>query len=404
MLTILKAKRLNGTLIWLIFSIVVLTTISFLNINKPPHSDERHFVRTINLFYHNFSLSTLKDYPEITPPLFYYLFALWAKVFGFSLESLRIFNIIIALFSWQLIFHLYKFVTQNIKHAFLLSLLAIVNPYFIGVSFYVYNDNLALLFLLSSLLAFFKDNALLMSLFFSLSLLTRQYSIIFPLTINFFSLITFFFQNKENKKFIFTPLISFIPLFVLIIIWNGFAPKSGEEFWIVKNRAVYNIDYINAYISFSSIYAFPLAIYLLFLKGVNKISLLFAILTAFVLSHFPIKPSLAALAQTNVLTIGYAHKFLVMLFGYESLLLKIVLFLFLLLGSYVTISLGKNLFWEFKNRCLNKISVFPLLWFFFLLIMPFSFQVWEKYLVMILPFYIIAIYSHIKNDKLLSMA
>lgn len=395
-------KKPEGALLWLIFSVAVLSTISFLNINKPPHSDEKHFVETIKLFYNNFSLSTLKDYPEISTPLFYYIYALWAKVFGFSLESLRIFNTLIALFSWQLIYRLFKLVTQNIKLAFLLSLLIIVNPYIIGLSFYVYNDNLNLLLLLAAILAFIKDRAILMSIFFSLAVLTRQYSVVFPLTMTFYSLLIFFLQNKENKKYIFASVLSLIPLLVLIVIWEGLAPKSGEELWIVENRSIYNIDYINSYISFSFIYAFPLVMFFIIRKGFDKNIFLLSMVLSTILSLFPIKPSLATLSQKDVFTIGYAHKYLVMLFGYETSLLKTVLYLFLFFGSYVTISLGKNLFWELKNRYLNNMSVFPLLWFFFLIIMPFSFQVWEKYLVMILPFYTLSVYAQLKSDKLFS--
>lgn len=391
-------NKLNESLLWMLFSAAVLFTLSFLNISKPPHSDERHFVETINIFYNNFSLSAIKDYPEITPPFFYYFYALWAKVFGFSIESLRIFNTLISLITWQLIFIFFRFVTQNTRHTFLLSLLTILNPYLIGISIYVYNDSLNLLLLLIAVIAFLKDKATIMSLFFSLALLTRQYSVIFPLAIAVYSITKFFTQSKENKKFIFASLISFIPLIVLIIIWNGFTPKSGEEFWIVRNRAVYNIDYINSYISFSSIYAFPLVLYFLIKKGFNKVNLLFALLLTLLLSFFPIKPSLATLSQTNVLTIGYAHKFLAMLFGYETLLLKIVLSMFLFFGSYVIASLLRNLFSEIKTRQLNKLSLFTIFWFFFLLIMPFSFQVWEKYLVMIMPFYLSAIYLLVQKE------
>lgn len=122
-----------------------------------------------------------------------------------------------------------------------------------------------------------------------------------------------------------------------------------------------------------------------------------------ILSLFPVQPSLAKISQTKVTTVGYVHKFLSAIFGMDSILLNLLLFILLLAGCYTTINLATDLIKKFQDKSIDYQIIFSLLWISFLIIMPFSFQVWEKYLIMILPFYTAAIYTQIvtnyKNEK-----
>lgn len=325
--------------IWFVFSLISLTIIGFISLKLPFRGDERHIVETIRLFTSNFSLETIKDYPEVTPPFFFIFYAMWARIFDQSIESLRILTLIISFTTWQILYLLNLLFTKNEKHSFLLSLLIIANPYFLGTSVYVFTDMLTMLFVLASILSFIRNNNFRFLIFSTLAILCRQYVIIIPIAIIIYSLTNYKTDKSESVKYLISSAISFVPLIVLFILWEDIAPKSGIEKWIIPNSSFYNLDSINTYVTFSVVYIFPL-IFLLIKKirisfFVSSISLVLTIL----LSLFPIKPSAVTLVQTSQTTVGYAHKFIITILGSTGFLISVVLGLLLLLGSYLNVEL-----------------------------------------------------------------
>jgi 4-amino-4-deoxy-L-arabinose transferase-like glycosyltransferase len=390
--------------IWFVFSLILLTIIEFISLKLPLHGDERHIVETIRLFTNNLSFETIKNYPEVTPPFFFIFYALWAKVVGQSIESLRILTLIISFITWQLLYWLNILITKNQKHSFLLSLLIIINPYFFGTSVYVFTDMLTILFVLASILSFMRNNNFRFLIFSTLAILCRQYVIIIPIAIIIYSLTNYKTDKSESVKYLISSAISFVPLIVLFILWKDIAPKSGIEKWIIPNSSFYNLDNINTYVTFSVVYIFPL--FFLLIKKirisffVSSISLVLTIL----LSLFPIKPSVITLVQTSQTTVGYAHKFIITILGSNGFLISVVLGLLLFWGSYLNVELLRMVIGRFQEKMKDKKIVFIYLWFLFLLTMPLSYQVWEKYLTIVLPFFILNIYflfSHtqIKNKE-----
>ena len=181
-------------------------------------------------------------------------------------------------------------------------------------------------------------------------------------------------------------------MLILFGVWKNISPASGIEKWIVPNSSLYNTDYINTYITFSVIYIFPLVI--VFFKEIklSYSSLLIALVFTILLSFFPVKTSMATLEFTDYKTVGFVHQAFVELLGNESLWVKVVLAFFLLIGCYINAELIKNIYQAIKSETFSKQLIFTSFWILFLLIMPFSYQVWEKYLTMILPFFILSIY------------
>ncbi|MEO8233654.1 MAG: hypothetical protein ABI638_15350, partial [Ignavibacteriota bacterium] len=183
-----------------------------------------------------------------------------------------------------------------------------------------------------------------------------------------------------------------IPLIILFAIWKNISPASGIEKWIVPNSSLYNLDYINTYMTFAIMYIFPLALIFFSKIKLNYKSFLIAFIIAILLAFFPVKPSLATLGFTDYKTVGIVHQMFVEFFGYGNFGLKIILWAFLFAGCYINIEIMKRFYIQIKSKSYNKELIFPILWFLFLLIMPLSYQVWEKYLTMILPFYVLSIY------------
>ncbi|WP_337864610.1 glycosyltransferase family 39 protein [Ignavibacterium sp.] len=219
-------KKYKDSIIWLLISTIALFTLSFFYLSSPPHSDEKHFIETIKLFSNGNLISTIKDYPEITPPLFYILFSVWTKISGFSIESLRILNVTISLICWQLIFYFFKTITKNSRASFLLTALLIFNPYFIGVSIFIYNDNLMLLFVMLGVLSFIKNRAVATGLFSALGIFVRQYTIIFPLSVIAYSLLKSLVIKKIKVNFLFASVLSLSRYFFCLFIGKDLHQKA----------------------------------------------------------------------------------------------------------------------------------------------------------------------------------
>lgn len=385
-------KNLPVYRFWFLFSILALVLTALYSLKMPLHGDERHIVETIKLFADNFSFTTIKDYPEVTPPFFYMFYALWAKIFSSSTESLRLLTLLISLITWQLIFFLIQLFVKKDSHAFLLSILLVINPYFFGISVFVFTDMFTIMLGLSSVISFIKNKFFLFFIFSTLAILSRQYAVIIPAAVTVYSLLTFKNDTITNRNNIIASLISFIPLIILFAIWKNISPASGIEKWIVPNLSFYNLDYINTYITFSVIYIFPFALIFFSKIKLNYKRFFIAFSITILLAVFPVKPSLATLEFTDYKTVGIVHQVFAEFLGYESFGLKIVLWVFLFAGCYINIEIIKRYYLQIKSKSYNTELILPLLWFLFLLIMPLSYQVWEKYLTMILPFYLLSIY------------
>ncbi len=385
-------NKIKSYHIWFAFSLISLTLIGIVSLRLPFRGDERHIVETIRLFANNFNFETIKDYPEVTPPFFFLFYALWAKVFSASTESLRILTLIISFITWQLVYYLFESFTKKKFHALLLSVVVIANPYFFGTSVFVFTDMLTILLILAAVISLIKNRLYLFIILTAFAILCRQYAVVIPAAIIFYSFLNYKNDKANNRNYLIGSLITFLPLSVLFVIWKNISPASGIEKWIVPNSSFYNIDYINTYITFSVIYILPLVI--VFYKKIkfNYVTFLIAFVFTIIVSFFPIKTSMATLEFTDYKTVGIIHQTLVEFLGNESFWLKIILAFLLLAGCYINTELLKRFYTAIKTKSLDKEIIFTLLWVLFLLIMPFSYQVWEKYLTMILPFLILSIY------------
>lgn len=393
-------KKIFSYKYWFLFSFLFLSILGLITLPKPLHGDERHIIETIRLFANNFSFETLKNYPEVTPPFFFIFYALWAKVFGQSIESLRLLTLIISLITWQLLYWLNLFFTKNQKHSFLLSFLVVINPYFFGTSVYVFTDMLTIMLLLTGIFAFLKNQIIPFTILSTFAILSRQYVIILPISVIVYSLLIIRNDRLTSIKLFIASLVSCIPIIIFFLIWKNISPQSGIDKWIIPNSSFYNVDYINTYISFAIIYSLPIVILYLYKIKLNYQTVFIALIAAVILSFFPVKPSAATLVLTEHATVGYVHKLFLEIFGTISMSVKMILGLLLFVGTYLNIEFIKQVLRNLKIDLNDKKIVMVLLWFLFLLVMPLSYQVWEKYLTMILPFFILSIYFLLNHSEL----
>jgi hypothetical protein len=378
-----------------------LIILGFIGIKLQIRGDERHIIETIRLFTNNLNFETIKNYPEITPPFFFILYATWAKIFGQTVESLRLFTILISFFSWQALFILFDLITKNKKHSFLLSLLIAANPYFFGTSIFVFTDMLTILLSLVAVIGFLKNKFYLYLVASLLAVLCRQYAIIFPISVLVFSFIKFFNDRKLYRKYILASLFTFFPLLILFLVWGNIAPSKGIDQWLIKSSQYFNISYLNTYITFSVLYLFPLTVvFIIKNKEFNKSVLAITIISCTFLSLFPITASSATVQQTDIRTVGYAHIALGKILGENSLALRSILIFFLAVGCYINVLLIKKIVNRISKKTLTRESILSMIWLIFLVIMPFSYQVWEKYLILVLPYLALSIFLELTPKKL----
>ena len=275
-MNIIKSLRFstlcNPFLIWFVISTIYLTLIFTFLINAPLRADEKHIIETIKLFRETDLIHVIKDYPQVTPPLFYITLAIWTKLLGFNIITQRLFIILIAFISFQLIFYLLQYSLKRVLMSVMLSLLILINPYFIGLSIFIYTDMLMILFILLAILFIMKNRLWLFCIFSALAILVRHYAVILPMSVFVYAFIRKFIFRENIKKLLITSSISVMPLFILFFVWRGFASQSGIQRWMIENETFYNLSYINSYLTFSFIYLLPLTFYYLIKKVKQKIN------------------------------------------------------------------------------------------------------------------------------------
>lgn len=230
--------------IWILFSASTLFILAIVGINRSFWGDERHYFETIKLFGQSAYPKILFDYPEVTPPLFYMLFAALGKFVGYTLLSFRIISLVIAFIVSVLIFLFSEQCIGEARKTFFLCIILMLNPYFLGLSLFVFNDMVALLFLLGSAMCFINNKYLFSAMFLGLGLLCRQYIIFIVFAMWF----TIFLEsiNSHNwkviKQFTVYLAIAILPLAILMILWGGMAPPTGTQKWIVYG---YNVGVLS---------------------------------------------------------------------------------------------------------------------------------------------------------------
>ncbi len=372
---------------WLIFplAIIVLGLVFILltGLDYPFRGDEEHFISTIELFGDNYGAAL--DYPEVTGPLFYYLYSSWGRLIGFSPSSLRIFNLLVSVSALILIYTLYGKVLGSLKIVLPGIILLLLNPYYPGLSMHVFTDIPALLFIILAALAVRIRNPLLLFISTACALLIRQYSVFVVLSAAVY-LLVLYRKNGHFRKGEFIALIGgAVPLLVMMLLWGGIAPPSGINQWVLDDGSIYRIGYIYTYVIFMTISSIPLLIIARRTLFQIKNAILPGFLASLTYFFFPVRASFVTQEQTGLSSVGLIHGFIQGLLN-NYVLEQLVFWIlscagFISLFSIVRLDMkamkaGK---WDFRHFL--TISVI-----FFLIIMPFSYQVWEKYLIVILPF------------------
>ena len=369
------------TNIWFIAFLVSMAFIlSFAWLFAIQHShwgDEIRFVNTISYFGNDFHLQKLVHYNEMSAPLPFVLYAMWGKLVGFALNDLRAFSLIIAVITYVLFFW-FIFKTFNCqKLAYFSSMFLMLQPYMLGFSVFVFTDMLPIL---ASIFVFYSaryGKPLLMLLAGLIGLLSRQYFIFLLIAFGLTFFIRFLLKKERNDMYMATAIIlSTLPLGVLAYYWQGLSPQTHLNSLYLDEAFRFHPEYLTLYIVQLSIYIFPYIILNVRKIYGNYSVWVISITFSWLYIIFPIEPSPAA-QEASFHTVGFLHKMVRSLVGSPGE--HLIFYALFTVGIPIAFFILRDLYLRIRLKLYDLIFAMHLSVIFFLIIIPCSYLLWEKY-------------------------
>ena len=358
-----------------------LAILAFVGINRNSWGDENHFYNTIQSFYNApFSLHTLRHYEEMSTPLPFLAYALFGKIFGLALPTLRVLSLLVASATFFALFILFRYYVSEIRSLFMLGFV-MINPYIAGLSLFVFTDMLALFFTALSFIAHHKKKPILLAISLAGSLLCRQYCAFLILSFATFYLYNWLvLKQKSDMKLFVAVLIGCIPLFSLFIFWHGTTPLNATRNLYINDGFSFHTSAITLYVSLCCLYLIPFSLVYLKKLYTHRIFIV-SILVSSIYFFLPVQASRPALAL-HILTVGYIHKALLMI---HPSLVHIIFYVGFLAAIPFIINSFHSIFRDIKTRSQSISTLNNLTIIAFLVIMPISYLTWEKYFILLFP-------------------
>lgn len=342
---------------------------------RPPWGDEWHFLETVRLFGQGASLDLLRTYPEMSAPLTYLTYSAWGHVVGFSTPALRLLSPLIA---WGAATVWWFAIRRHVRSA-PMALLAlgvmVFNPYFVGLSVFVFTDMLSLLGMALVVLGVDSRRPWLSAVGLIVATTARQYLVfLVPALL----IADFLVRPRSVRPWRFTAsaLVGTLPLIALIVLWEGHvAPASIVRDTYLTEGLRFDLHALALYLAMPGAYlillALPIAI------RVNASIWGAAALAGLFVLVFPVQASIAQ-TREGAMTVGFLHRAL------SSALpawgTTVFFAVMATLGTAGLLYCGQRTLSNWRTGARPMTTVF--LWAgvgSFLVVMPFSYMPWEKY-------------------------
>lgn len=387
-------RKNNWFYLFLILFILVETVAAFFAFKQEPWGDEHHFYETAKYFGEGLTLDTLTRYNEMSTPLPFVLYGLWGKVFGFSLNAMRLFSLLVS-FTTAVGFYLLanRFISKPF-HIFLAATTFAFHPYNIGFSVFVFTDMLPITASIFGLLAIIYKRPVLWMLLAAAGLLSRQYFVFFSLPVGLFFCLRFIKKPSSSSFFMaLATLLSTIPTIALFYLWEGFSPKNNINHLYMNEAFSYHIEYLTLYVAQFSLYLIPALVIKLKTYYCDRRIVSTSLFLSTLYFFYPVYPCPASL-EAHFTSVGLFNTMLQYLHIGETGT-HIVFYVFYLLGWPVVLSILMNCIKDLKQQNYSYAFLLGLAMVAFLIIMPFSYLLWEKYFMPIVPIALL----YILNDK-----
>jgi hypothetical protein len=352
---------------------------------RPLWGDEAPIVSTIALFGRGITLDLLRTYPEMNTPLIYVVFAGWGRLVGFELWRLRILAVVLAFVTSWIVYRLLRD-TLDDRRVTLVSLATVVlNPYYIGLSAFVFTDMLALLTMALGWWALIRRRFAYVGLAAGAALLTRQYFVfLFPALLSAEAL------NQQGRRRDLAQLATWlalgaVPFIALVSMWQGLAPPNAKRAIYLQQGLAFDPHALTLYLAVPAVYLLPVVAWRLS-RGVRWQSAAAGVLLAAPALAVPIKAAVVQIVL-NRGTVGFIHRFLVASLPPSAL--PLASFAMAAIWITIVVDCGFDLADRWRHERLDVGAWIPWTMFVaFLVVMPFSYMPWEKYAV---PMFIAAV-------------
>ena len=352
--------------------------------------DEKHHIETIRLFVNSFSLHSFTTYAEMQPPFSYMLYALAGIACGDHVWVYRLLTLAFAGMTIFVLFLVLRVLTESNGRALIGCMVFLANPYVMGLSVFVYSDMLGLLFLSLAVLASLHQRPWLFCCAAACTILLRQFNVFAPLAVAVWATVLWLRCRKPGALlFPGAALLSLIPAVVLFLYWGDFAPPHGMRLRNPWQSRGFHPSYIIAYLTLLPVYAAPVVVF--FKRQIFSIKRFgIASLVGLVYFVFPIKVLSSIKLLMNLETVGFFHKFLKAITAGNLWIEHGVFYLLFccslcLLYWLVTTTVAAQ---RDGNRRSENLLFGAAVTLSFLAVMSCYINVWEKYLVPLLPFFL----------------
>lgn len=386
-------KDYYKSLVLLCILLLVFEGVVFcFGVNKPYWGDEAHFVDTVHRFGTDMGLQTIKHYNEMSTPLPFILYALWGRIFGFDVQILRIFSVIIALATYLLLHHLVFSVFHDTKIALLTTAFVVFNPYMIGLSIFVFTDMFAILFIILGCISIREHYPVLLGISLACGLLCRQYVIFFVCAVGLYFLSVCWKNRKQlfskNLAMLFFSVISILPMVLLSVLWRGLSPDNELRHIFLSHGYRFHLSFLTLYVCQLFIYLVPIVALSWRTLYRSKRTLLVSLVVSFLYWLFPVRCHIDA----DIDTVGFFHKFVKFIFK-SQYVEDFIFYVAFVLGLPILFFVLKDIYSKWKQKNVDFTFFLDISIIVFFMVMPFSYLCWEKYFLPLLPLVAIRILS-----------
>ena len=373
------AKERPSDFNWFRLAVVLGPLIAWVVVrNRPPWGDEEHFLHTVRIFGQGLSWDLLRSYPEMSAPLTYVLYAAWGSLAGFDTPTLRLLSPLIAA-ATVLVWYAFLGDVNPSKALALLALFTIVlNPYFAGLSVFVFTDMLSLLGLAVTAIGVSRRKAWLAACGLALATCSRQYLAFLAPAVIGGPLIGS--RGVGSGKWILASVAGMMPLGALVVLWGGhLAPSNAIREVYTADGLRFDPHALSLYISAPAAYLLPLTLIALpqLRRSWSPALLIAAVLAALFVVLVPVAPSLAQTREGSF-TVGFLHRAVELMLGNTGSRVVFPVLAFVNIWTMgVALESGVRSLGS-ARRPDAEIFVWLAI-AAFLAVMPFSYMPWEKY-------------------------
>jgi hypothetical protein len=363
--------------------------------NRPPWGDEAHFLETVKLFGRGLSIELLRSYPEMSAPLTYLVYSAWSGIVGFETPALRLLSPFVAgvtILAWC------AFLADVFRSraVLLVSLATIVlNPYFLGLSVFVFTDMLSFLGLALTAVGVSRRRPWLAAIGLAVATCSRQYLAFVAIPVAGMVLV----GRGGSKRWSWgvAAAAGMVPLGLLVLLWGGqLAPDSTVRDIYTSDGIGFDPHALSLYASVPAVYLFPLAGLVLWRRPMRPAHLVAASVAAAFVLVFPVQPSIAQIREGK-LTVGFLHRLIDTI---HQDTVENVVFATLAFANVLALASAFS-WWSQVRRDGRTIDADLFVWLgtaAFLAVMPFSYMPWEKYALPLLMLQSVALAVAIDRD------